>query len=130
MGFFFRDASRFAGSGAKRFVQTYTPAKTRDSEADIKAAIRKRWEDEGAEEFAADVPLSVTATFTITKPPSVPKKRHWPVKKPDLDNYMKLLLDALNKFAFPDDGQVVQIACGKCYGETPMIEVWIEEIEL
>ncbi|KKK56213.1 hypothetical protein LCGC14_3066770, partial [marine sediment metagenome] len=46
---------------------------------------------------------------------------------PDLDNYLKLLLDALNKFAFPDDGQIVQLHADKVYGETPMIEVWIEE---
>ena len=120
-----RARSRIAGKGSKQFVQTYTPAATRNAEADIRAAIREQIAED--EKFAAKVPLKVTAIFTIVKPPSLPKKRTLPVTAPDLDNYLKLLLDALNKYAFPDDGQIVQLHADKVYGETPMIEVWIEE---
>ncbi|KKM99044.1 hypothetical protein LCGC14_1151820 [marine sediment metagenome] len=120
-----RPRSRIAGKGSKQFVQTYTPADTRKTEAEIVAAIRKQISPE--EKFAAKVPLNLVAVFTIVKPPSLPKKRTLPVTAPDLDNYLKLLLDALNKYAFPDDGQIVQLHADKVYGETPMIEVWIEE---
>ena len=122
-----RARSRIAGKpGSKQFVQTYTPAATRNAEADIRAVIRGQIAED--EKFAAKVPLKVTAIFTIVKPPSLPKKRTLPVTAPDLDNYLKLLLDALNKFAFADDGQIVQLHADKVYGETPMIEVWIEEL--
>lgn len=121
-----RAGRRIAGPPGKQFVQTYEHAETRASEADIKAAIRK--EIDLQEKFGPKTPLSLTATFTVTKPPSQPKYRTRPIVIPDLDNYLKLLLDALNKYAFPDDRQIVRLRAEKVYGETPMIEVWIEEL--
>ena len=50
-----------------------------------------------------------------------------PVKKPDIDNIIKIVLDAMNKFAFKDDTQVVELSVKKRYAETPKIYVKIEE---
>tara|TARA_R100001594_G_scaffold124169_1_gene160929 strand:- start:314 stop:718 length:405 start_codon:yes stop_codon:yes gene_type:complete len=48
--------------------------------------------------------------------------------RPDLDNYIKLLLDCLNKDFFCDDSQVVRIQAEKIYGRKGKIEAIIEEI--
>lgn len=46
--------------------------------------------------------------------------------KPDLDNIAKIILDALNGVAFPDDAMVTYTSAKKCYcneGESPRVAV-------
>jgi Holliday junction resolvase RusA-like endonuclease len=109
----------------KGHVREYTPAKTRNSEAMIKALIRTEILKLGS--FAAGIPLRVDATFFREKPKSAPKRVTMPVSKPDLDNYFKLLADALNKYVFPDDNQIVTMNIKKRFGVPPRIEVKIRE---
>lgn len=52
-----------------------------------------------------------------------------PTKKPDLDNIVKIILDGLNKVAWDDDTQVVELAVSKHYGVEPFVGVVIEEID-
>lgn len=40
-------------------------------------------------------------------------------KKPDLDNLIKFILDCLNKLAFDDDSQIVEIRAKKIYSTKP-----------
>lgn len=111
-------------------ARAYTPKKTRDAEADIKAAIRHEVK-ELFDGFDAGTPLYLEAIFYREKPKSTPKKVTMPVVKPDLDNFCKTLLDALNKYAFPDDNQIVTLNLKKrfCTG-SPCIYLKIrEEIE-
>uniref|UniRef100_A0A6M3IY95 Putative endodeoxyribonuclease n=1 Tax=viral metagenome TaxID=1070528 RepID=A0A6M3IY95_9ZZZZ len=52
-----------------------------------------------------------------------------PITKPDLDNYIKTLLDALNGYAFRDDAQVTSLEVKKRFagtGEVPRIELTLE----
>lgn len=35
-----------------------------------------------------------------------------PAKKPDVDNILKAVLDALNGVAYKDDKQVIEVTCG------------------
>lgn len=122
-----RPRSRIAGQGAKRFVTHYTPAATRKTEAEIVAAIRQQLNE--GDRFLQGVPLELSARFTRLRPQSAPRKRKWPVTKPDVNNYLGLLLDALKAYAYFDDAQICRLRnVDKVYGETPMIEVWIEEV--
>lgn len=50
-------------------------------------------------------------------------------KKPDIDNYVKALLDSLNGLAFSDDGQVAEIHAVKRYSLKPRIEFEMTEIK-
>ena len=50
-----------------------------------------------------------------------------PTKKPDIDNIIKIVLDAMNKFAFKDDTQVTKLEIEKKYAENPKIYLRIEE---
>ncbi|MFA5378957.1 MAG: RusA family crossover junction endodeoxyribonuclease [Dehalococcoidia bacterium] len=107
-------------------AQMYTPAKTVKAENEIAYAIRQQCMGHGV--FDVGVPLAVTAIFYVPKPKSASKKVTMPTHKPDLDNYLKLLLDALNKFVIPDDSQVVSIISGKRFSDTPRIELKISEV--
>ncbi|KXG42863.1 RusA family crossover junction endodeoxyribonuclease [Tepidibacillus decaturensis] len=51
-----------------------------------------------------------------------------PTTKPDADNYLKAIKDALKMVIWKDDSQVVDVQIGKWYSERPRIEVQISEI--
>ena len=62
--------------------------------------------------FIPGIPLSMKLVFYLTKPKSV--KRQFPIVKPDIDNFVKAVMDAL-KDIWGDDCQVIQISAGKRY---------------
>ncbi len=51
-----------------------------------------------------------------------------PAKKPDIDNVVKAVLDALNGVAYRDDTQVIELHVRKSYSEKPRVEVCIGKI--
>jgi Holliday junction resolvase RusA-like endonuclease len=51
-----------------------------------------------------------------------------PTKKPDADNVLKVVADALNGIAYHDDTQIVTAIVEKYYGEEPRVEVEIWEV--
>ena len=51
-------------------------------------------------------------------------------KKPDLDNYIKAVLDSSNGILFKDDGQIADMHAYKRYSYEPRIEMKIKEIEI
>lgn len=114
------------GKGRMRFVKAtghvHTPQETINAEARVRAA----WAEAGAVHLG-DGPIAATLTLVTARPGS-----HWrvkggltaagirswaPTKKPDLDNALKLVLDALNKRAFKDDAQVVRAMCLRRWAE-------------
>lgn len=74
-------------------------------------------------------PLNLSLVFQIPKPPSV--KRDLPHVKPDIDNFIKSVLDAMNPELgwtgfWIDDAQVVKLEARKRYGKIPFVWVQIE----
>lgn len=67
------------------------------------------------------VAVSVTAFFPVPKSYSKGKRKACidgdirPDKKPDIDNVLKVVLDALNGLAYDDDKQVIEAICRKYY---------------
>lgn len=51
-----------------------------------------------------------------------------PTKKPDMDNVVKMVADALNQVAYKDDTQIVDCQVRKFYSAEPRIEVIIREV--
>lgn len=49
--------------------------------------------------------------------------------KPDIDNVVKIICDALNKVAYNDDTQIVELIANKYFDNNPRVEVIIEELE-
>jgi Holliday junction resolvase RusA-like endonuclease len=58
--------------------------------------------------------LSVHLQIYLVRPKSVRKSRLYPNVRPDLDNYVKAILDGLKGF-WLDDGQVVSLNAHKGY---------------
>ena len=50
-----------------------------------------------------------------------------PMTRPDIDNACKSILDALNRIAFYDDAQVVQLTAMKRYSDEPRVVVKLME---
>lgn len=124
------------GKGRPRFSRNghaYTPGSTRDYES----AIRTAWVlQNGAKPHAGAVVVSCEFCFAV--PVSWSKKRRESalaggemVKKPDCDNLIKAVLDALNGVAYFDDCQVQAVAATKCYAERAAVRVWVtgQEVE-
>ena len=102
-------------------VMSYTPKKTASAEINIRAAFIGHEH----ENFAPDMPLRVSATFFIVRPASKPKRVTMPITRPDLDNYFKLLTDALEKFVYSNDSQITTAVIKKRYSSIPSIELEI-----
>ena len=79
--------------------------------------------------------MAVTAYFGIPKSTSKRKASQMlsgevrPLKKPDSSNIVKCIEDALNKVAYHDDAQIVETAVSRVYGETPRVEVVLEDLQ-
>lgn len=111
------------GKGRPRFTRggvAYTDVKTKDGERAIKkafveAAKAQSPEWDAATPYYGSNPVSVFITTHKPLPKSTPKRVRsaYDTTKPDLDNVQKLVLDGMNKKAFYDDSQVVQITATK-----------------
>ncbi len=79
------------------------------------------------------VKVTIIAYFGIPKSTSKKKAAEMiagnisPTKKPDADNIIKIVLDAMNNFAFKDDTQVTKLEIEKKYDNTPRIYIKVEE---
>ncbi len=90
---------------------TYSPDRTVDAEERIRWHLRQQ----GAEKFAAGTPLGVVLKFYV-KPPQKIKCR-FPITRPDIDQFVKLVLDAGNGILWDDDSQVVSLVAHKIYAD-------------
>lgn len=50
-----------------------------------------------------------------------------PLKKPDIDNIVKVVADALNGVAYHDDTQIVMVVAKKVYSSLEGLDVTVEE---
>lgn len=110
----------------------YTPKNTKDYE-DI---IRTHYKLKNCEPFKKGEALEVSAIAYYQIPTST-KKGHkvlmlkgdiLPTKKPDIDNIIKIVLDALNGVAYYDDSQVCKVNFMKMYSENPRLKILIRSI--
>ena len=72
-----------------------------------------------------DIYRSMPKAFSKKKIVRAENKKIVPIIKPDLDNIIKVVCDALNGIIWKDDSQVVSILCNKFYSSNPRIEVSI-----
>jgi Holliday junction resolvase RusA-like endonuclease len=81
-------------------------------------------------------PVSVRLVVYVQAPASVSKKRYaamvanelLPIIKPDLDNVLKIVADALNGIIYVDDKQIAQATLMRKYAKAPELEVEVAEI--
>jgi Holliday junction resolvase RusA-like endonuclease len=89
----------------------------------------------GAAKFpdGAQLEMTIIAYFAIPKSASKKKREEMilgkirPTKKPDMDNIVKIIADALNQIAYKDDSQIVDTLVRKYYSDNPRVEIIIKE---
>ena len=79
--------------------------------------------------------MSVAVFYEVPKAFSQKKRalaldgKLYPTKKPDLDNVIKSIFDALNGKAYPDDKFIIDLAATQRWAETEKMVVTIREIK-
>jgi Holliday junction resolvase RusA-like endonuclease len=121
------------GKGRPRFSRAsghvYTPEKSARFEERLAWAAQSVWQ--GKPLMDGQIIMFINAYFSIP----VSKPKDWkiramagivrPVKKPDIDNIVKGVADALNKVVYVDDTQIVMVKAAKFYSDKPRIEIQI-----
>ena len=120
------------------FVRTYTPQKTINYESLIAHEYNQKY---GKLMFDRDEPINVVinAYFGLSKVDFGKKglsksgrekmEMGYCITHKDLDNTIKIILDALNSICYVDDKQIVVInACKFWTLETPRVEIILESL--
>lgn len=116
---------RFRNTG--KFVQTYTPKKTRDYEAKIKRMVSEQISEPftGALELRAIFYMPIPQSWSKRKKAEALGSYH--TSKPDLDNLAKVC-DGFNEVLWLDDSQIAKTQFVKKYGETPGIALELRRL--
>lgn len=125
-GLVFEVSGKVRGKGRPRFMRnghTYTDKNTMAYEKLIQASYSKSTSYISQKSVRISMYVCFAPNKTDTKKNKVIKLKNslWPNKKPDIDNVIKIVLDALNKVAYSDDTQV---------NEIHVIRHWCEEEKL
>lgn len=121
------------GKNRSGHAMAFTPAKTRSREGVVASLGMDAMK--GCPPLQGPLCIRVDATMGVPK--SWPKRDKkdaldgvlLPTKRPDLDNIVKLVKDALNGIAWADDSQVVKLFAKKIYGEIPQTVVQIFSLQ-
>jgi Holliday junction resolvase RusA-like endonuclease len=122
--------------GRPRFTRNgfaFTPAKTRKYEAHGRLAAQLAMSDRPP--LAS--PVCLTALVELPIPASWSKRRNaaavvgsiCPTSRPDIDNYLKSAMDAINGIVVADDSLVVKVTVEKKFGVDPKLVLLIEPID-
>ena len=119
-----KERPRFVRRG--KFVTTYTPKKTHDYEKEVAKAFK---EVAKGRKLVGAVKAEISVIFE--PPKSVSKKVRSKMiageiphtTKGDLDNYIKVCADSVNKIAYEDDACINEIHAYKMYGERSCCQV-------
>ena len=102
-----------------------------------KKLFLKEWLKHGLDKYHSGIAIAVDLKFYIKPPKAISrvkknqnilKAETWRVvKKPDLDNLEKSVLDSVNGHAYEDDNQISDLHSCKRYSLNPRVEISIRE---
>lgn len=92
-------------------------------------------QEAGKMRFEKGTPVALRITARFEPPKSASKKRQQqmlsgeipPLKKPDIDNIVKVVADALNGVAYHDDAQIIFTVAKKAYSAVEGLDITVEE---
>jgi Holliday junction resolvase RusA-like endonuclease len=128
-----RHVIRYRGTGRNRTAYTavITPDQTIADEQAFRAIAKSRGPRkplEGPLALRLLFVMPVPASWSIIETARAVSGARRPAGKPDVDNMVKLVKDALNGVFWKDDAQVCEVTASKVYGMLPRTEVQIHEI--
>lgn len=125
---------------------TYTPAKTVVYEGAIRSAFRDAAKTQrGGKDTALvqdepvigkGVPVRIRIEAFYKPAARTTKKQYiliqagrlFPLRKPDIDNIVKAVADALNGVAYKDDAQVTEIVASKSYSHEEGLKITVSTV--
>ena len=115
------------------FIKMHTPEKTKNYETLIQELFAVKYPDfvplEGPVSMALKMFMAIPSSASKKKRAAMLSGEIRPTKKPDIDNVIKIVGDALNELAFKDDKQIVELTdCEKWYGEQPKLVLKIQGV--
>jgi Holliday junction resolvase RusA-like endonuclease len=120
---------RFSNQG--EFTKVYDPAKSKDFKKYVKLVAAEHRPPqllEGSIKMDVKIYKPTLKSFSKKKAAQAEEGALRPVTKPDVDNYVKGVKDALKSVIWKDDSQVVDLHISKWYSSVPRIEITIEEM--
>lgn len=105
--------------GGKPFVISYDSEHARDWKRTIVAQVLPQKPPE-----LIEGPLELSLIFYLNRPISLPKSQVFHIKKPDLDNLVKAVKDALKGVVYRDDSQIYKYPeLLKVYSPAPGVRI-------
>ena len=126
------------GQGRPKFstinghAKAYDPEKSRNYKAYVRLLATQAMKENDFEMIIGPCAIKIWAYFDIPKSKSKKFKeaaleaKERPTKKPDADNIVKAILDALNGLVYKDDSCIVELSCIKYYSDVPRVEVYVD----
>lgn len=109
----------------------YTPRETRLYETEVKYYFLKEYPH--PKKLETSLTVKIDAYFEPPKSTAKAVREKMfagkirPAKKPDADNIIKSICDALNGLAYIDDSQIVSVCCRKLYSDVARCEIQITD---
>lgn len=115
-------------------IQLYTPEKTASYENLVVTAahgsMRGAEPIKGACHVDMDIRLMVPMSWSAKRRNQALDGLVFPTKKPDLDNILKAVFDAINGIVWEDDVQAVYVQAVKRYSAVPGVHVNVKSVEV
>lgn len=120
---------RFTTRGG--YARAYTPKKTKVFEKRVELMTKQQFKQ------PFEKPVKVDILIKKQPPKSWSKKKRKqailgdiaPTAKPDIDNYVKSILDGMNGVAWKDDSYIVELKQQKIYADKDGAEIHVKEID-
>lgn len=117
------------------FARAYDPPKSRTWKAFVADYAAKAMEDAGITELL-EGPLLIRIRFGFPLPKSQHRKRspvprQWHMKRPDLDNLYKGVIDACEGVIYHRDSEIVKVVMDKvivAQGDAPFVNFVVEKV--
>lgn len=111
------------------FVRAYDPAKSRSYKDHVRTVAIQQCPQRllGPVMMTVDIYRGIPKSWSKKKQEQAERGIIKPTLKPDVDNYIKGIKDALNGVAYVDDSQVTVLLISKYYDRVPRVEIKVEE---
>lgn len=117
---------RFSTHGG--FVKAYDPETSRNYKAYVKLLASEAMQRIGLTLTELPLGVEIIASVGILKEQAL-NGLQLPIKKPDVDNVAKIILDSISGIVYKDDKQIIKLTVYKKYSDIPKVEVKIYNVE-